>query len=164
MEAFAQKSKEEMKVLIDEITELNTNQKKMNTWFCADKDVDLIDMICQFKNQFSDAMEENKKREEEEAKAATKKKRVVIKKKKTTTRTTRKMPMAKKGDMSKMNDSGFEVSGDGEGGGSGAPPPGKKKVVRKRVVRRKKAPAASGGGGGGGGGGGEPSPKVEEEP
>ena len=64
----------------------------MNTWFGVAKDVDLIDMLCKFRAQFSDALEENKKREEAEAKAAKKKKRVVIKKKKTTTKTRRAMP------------------------------------------------------------------------
>jgi len=136
MEAFAGKAKEEMKALLDDIAALNKAHSHMNTWFIVDKDIDIIDIMCKFRVQFSDALEENKRREEMETKQAKKKKRVVIKKRTTKTRTRRKMPPGGKGAMSKV---AMDDGEDGEDGGDAAPsnPAPKKKIVRKKVVRRK---------------------------
>jgi hypothetical protein len=145
MESFAQRAKEDLKVLLDEIAELNKAQKQMTVWFAAEKDVDIIDVLMKFRSQFADALEENKRREEAQAKQAKKKKRVVIKKKSTKTRTNRKMPTGNRAGMGKVDDSGFDVPEGADGAATpSAPSSGgvvRRRVVKKKVIRRKKAPA-----------------------
>jgi hypothetical protein len=144
MENFALRAKEDLKKLLDDVAELNKAQKQMTVWFAAEKDVDLIDVILNFKTQFVDAIEENKKREEAVAKQVKKKKRVVVKKKSTKTRTNRNMPSGNKSNMQNMEESGFDVSDSMAGDAPTSPTSGvvRKRVVKKKIIRRKKVTTA----------------------